>query len=348
MATLTQLPSGKWRAQVRKAGLYRAATFTNKSEATKWARQVEVQIEHISASGFQPIPKGYTVGDLIDGYNADVAEQGRTKVATLKMLIRELGKIQLKDLNSIHLRDFVDNRLKDGAGGVTLAGDLSFFTAVLKWGRHARKMDIPDSLAKDARSNLSQRNINTRSIERDREPTPEELAKLYKFWDNNKLLKTPMTLICKFALATAMRQEEICKLQIEDVDAKLKTVIIRDRKDPRKKIGNNQTVPILPDAWALIEPILQDRHEGYIFPYKADTVSTSFTRACTKLGIIDLHFHDLRHKATSDLFRMGLTIPLVALLTGHKTWVQLKRYTDLKAEDVHKKLEELARLTNQP
>ena len=70
-------------------------------------------------------------------------------------------------------------------------------------------------------------------------------------------------------------------------------------------------------------------------------MSTAFSRACTKVGIADLRFHDLRHKATSDLFRLGLTIPQVALLTGHKTWTQLKRYTHTKSEDVHAALRTL-------
>ena len=32
---------------------------------------------------------------------------------------------------------------------------------------------------------------------------------------------------------------------------------------------------------------------------------------------------------------MGLDIPRVALLTGHKTWAMLRRYTDIKPADVH-------------
>ena len=41
------------------------------------------------------------------------------------------------------------------------------------------------------------------------------------------------------------------------------------------------------------------------------------------------------HRATADLFRQGLDIPRVALMTGHKTWAQLKRYTNIRPEDVH-------------
>ena len=47
------------------------------------------------------------------------------------------------------------------------------------------------------------------------------------------------------------------------------------------------------------------------------------------MGIEDLHFHDLRHRATAELFRQGLSIPQVALITGHKTWTMLRRYTDI-------------------
>jgi integrase len=141
--------------------------------------------------------------------------------------------------------------------------------------------------------------------------------------------------VCRFALATAMRQDEICRIQIEDVNHIARTVVIRDRKDPREKHGNDQTVPLLPNAWAIVTPILRERSSGALFPYRAASVSSAFTRACKKVGIEDLHFHDLRHRATADFFRQGLDIPRVALMTGHKTWAQLKRYTNITPADVH-------------
>ena len=307
--------------------MYRGETFTLKRDAQAWAKQIEVQAENIVASGYQPVPEGYTVGNLIDGYAQECNMGGRTKQATHAMLKRELGSIPLKRINSIHLRDFIDTRVQAGAGGVTIAADLSFFGTILKWGKHSRRMDLPTDLARDARRDLSARKVSTRSAERDREPTIAELEMLYAFWTANKRQTIPMATLCAFALATAMRQDEICSIQLEDVDAIKRTVIIRDRKDPRKKEGNHQTVPLLPAAWALVEPIFATRESGRVFPYQASSVSTAFTRTCSTLGIKDLRFHDLRHKATSDLFRMGLTIPQVAVLTGHKTWTQLKRYT---------------------
>jgi len=40
-------------------------------------------------------------------------------------------------------------------------------------------------------------------------------------------------------------------------------------------------------------------------------------------------------KAGAQSFRIGLDIPRVALMTGHKTWAQLRRYTAITPGDVH-------------
>lgn len=335
MPTFQQLPSGKWRVQVRKSGLYRAGTFATKREAKEWATVIEAQANHIAAGGFAPIPKGVTLGDLIDKYRETMATPGKTKAATLEMLKRELGSIKLASLSAVTVRDFIDRRIEDGAGGVTISADLSYLSAVLKWGRHSRRLDINDRLGLDARASLKHRGLKTRATERTREPTADELERLYALWASNPRQTIPMETLCRFALATGMRQGEICRLEIEDIDRERKTIVIRDRKDPQNKIGNHQTVPLLPDAWAIVEEVLKHRQSGFLFPYREASVSTAFTRTCQELGIEDLRFHDLRHKATADFFRMGLDIPRVALLTGHKTWAMLRRYTAIQPEDVH-------------
>jgi integrase len=338
MPTYTLLPSGKTRVQVRLSGLYRNATFATKGEAKAWGKAVETQIGQAVTGGYIPPPKGATLDDLIGKYTEENAKMpGKTKAATLLMLKRELGKVKLTALNAMVLRDFIDRRIKAGAGGVTIAGDLSFLSAVLKWGRFVRRLDLPHTLPADERAGLKMRGLDTRSRERDREPSDDELRRLYDHWAANARQKIDMPTLCQFALASGMRLGEICGLQIEDIDAERKTVIIRDRKDPQKKLGNDQVVPLLADAWAIVKPLLKDRDAGSLFNVRGASVSTAFTRACQALDspILDLHFHDLRHRATAQFFRMGLDIPRVALMTGHKTWTMLRRYTSIKPEDVH-------------
>ena len=91
-------------------------------------------------------------------------------------------------------------------------------------------------------------------------------------------------------------------------------LLVRDRKDPRRKSGNNRQIPLLDatgyDACATIE---EQRRcvggpRGRIFPYNGKSVGTAFRRQCRELKIKDLHFHDLRHEGTSRLFEAGVSI----------------------------------------
>ena len=52
------------------------------------------------------------------------------------------------------------------------------------------------------------------------------------------------------------------------------------------------------------------------------------------LGIKDLRFHDLRQEATSRLSNAGYQIHEVAQFTLHDSWNELKRYANLKPENL--------------
>jgi integrase len=65
---------------------------------------------------------------------------------------------------------------------------------------------------------------------------------------------------------------------------------------------------------------------------------SAWQRLIKRTGIIDLRFHDLRHEAISRFFEMGLSVPEVALISGHRDYRMLQRYTHLKPEEVALKL----------
>ena len=53
----------------------------------------------------------------------------------------------------------------------------------------------------------------------------------------------------------------------------------------------------------------------------------------------DLHFHDLRHEATSRIYeRTTLSDLEIASITGHSSLGQLKRYANLRGSKLAKKL----------
>ena len=344
MATFTRLESGNWRVQVRRKNCYVSETFRRHADAQKWALEMERKIDQGRTPTRRSMTDPTTVGDLVDLHVTDMLEVGkpmrRSKSFVMEALKAQLGTVKLKELTRERLIQFGKDRARQGAGPVTISMDIGYLKLVVSHAAAVHGIGISPEPVDLARIALKRLGLIGKSRERDRRPTPTELQRLFDHFDNNKRLRMPMTRICKFAIATAMRQEEICRIRWSDVDAVGKTVLVRDRKDPRDKDGNHVKVPLIAstgyDAWALLaEQKISGHREPECFPYFSRSVGTAFRRACQELNIEDLHFHDLRHEAASRLFEVGFRIEQVALVTGHKDWKMLKRYTNLKPEHVH-------------
>lgn len=95
-----------------------------------------------------------------------------------------------------------------------------------------------------ARIALKRLGLIGKSRARDRRPTTDEIERLLDHFDDNRYLLIPMGRIVRFAIASAMR-EEICRIRWSEVDVCQHVVLVRDRKDPREKSGNDQFVPLL-------------------------------------------------------------------------------------------------------
>jgi len=344
MATIKKLPSGNWRVQVRRKGRYIAETFRRHKEAEAWALDMERRIDQGEVPSSRTRKKPTTFGDLIDLHLAALQEVGRSprrsKAFTLEALKEKLGKVRMA--TSIASADPFRQgtaqgrrRPRDGRYGPSYIKTISRmrrrFTGIA---RLARSVDL-------ARTALKHLGVVGRSRSRDRRPTADELKRLIAYFDTNPRLLIPLARIIRFAVATAMRQDEIRRIRWSDIDANTRTVLIRDRKDPRETDGNDQKVPLLAatgfDAWAILrEQKSAVAKNDRIFPYNARSVGTAFRRACRDLKIENLHFHDLRHEGASRLFEAGLTIEQVALVTGHRDWKMLKRYTNLRPEHLHR------------
>lgn len=345
MASIRQLASGHWQVQIRLKGRKATETFLRHDHAREWASAAEVQVDQGRAPTVRRARSIKTFAALIDLHVADMKDVGkppqRSKRATLEMLQRELGALPLSQLDRERLIRFGRERAKQGAGPVTLAMDLGAIRLVIGHAAAVHGIEVSVEAVQLARLALKQLGLIGKGNERDRRPTEEELAVLFAQFDSNERQLIPMSRIIKFAIATAMRQEEIFRVTWNDLNTRTKMLTIRDRKDPRNKKGNDQRIPLLAvsgyDAMALIEEQRSARSnaDDRIFPYVHKSAGTAFTRATRDLKIENLHFHDLRHEGTSRLFEAGFSIQQVALVTGHKDWKMLRRYTHLKPEALH-------------
>lgn len=345
MATFTKLKSGSWRVQVRRKGRYVSETFLRREDARQWATDAERQIDRGDTPTASRIARLKTFDQLVDLHIADMKDvgraPGRSKDATLQMLKRQLGSLNMSELDRERIVKFGRERALAGAGPTTLGIDIGTIKLVIQHAAAVHGLNVKVEPIDLARIALKRLGLVGHSRERDRRPTDEEIARLIKHFDSNPRQLIPMGRIIKFAIATAMRQEEICRVTWDDLNERTKMLTIRDRKDPRAKRGNDQRIPLLAvsgfDALALIEEQRSHRanDDDRIFPYAHRSAGTAFTRAVADLKIPDLHFHDLRHEGTSRLFEAGFTIEQVSLVTGHKDWKMLRRYTHLKPETLH-------------
>jgi integrase len=338
MATY-QKRGDRWRAIIRMSGHRPVSkSFRTKTAARRWARETEDGIESRQFSDPREI-ENITIADLIDRY-IDEFEPKPTKKGSLNIIKAGLGKFHLIELQPSDIVAHCRKRRRDGCvAPATQAQDVGYLGQVLRIARSYWKIPYQADPVADARvilamSHNGERPLIGRPVQRDRRPTLDELAKLREYWNSNDRMLIPMTDIMDFAVASAWRLGEICKVTWTDLDRENKTIIIRDRKDPRNKYGNDQEVPLLGDAWTILKR--QPKDDDRVFPYNERSVSTAFSRACKKVGIENLRFHDLRHEGTSRLFESGYQIPEVSLCTGHKDWAMLKRYTQLKAKDLHR------------
>ena len=338
MASITER-NGRWRVLVRRAGVDKCATFGSRAAAKQWATRIESEVDELRASGILQ-PRGLTVGDLIARYIEELyptKKWGRSKTADLARLKKELGTVAVDKLNAAHVVKVFRDRHDEGAGPVTVSAQCGYLVGVLKVARSLWHLDVPLQAAQDARAALAHVGLIGKGQRRDRRVTDSEIAAILKFYDA-RTTTIPYGDLVRFALATGMRISEICRLEWRDVDNAKKTVVIRDRKHPQDKLGNDQVVPMLNETGydAFEIALRQPRGAKRIFPYREKTVCSTFPRAMKKLGIEDLHFHDLRHEAISRLFEAGYRIEQVALVSGHRDWAMLKRYTHVRAADLHR------------
>jgi integrase len=311
------------------ATYHETETFDRRPAAAAWMKKRERElakpgaIDEIKAA--DP-----TLAKAIDRYTQEsIKEIGRTKAQVLKAI----KNYPIADMpcSTIKSRDIIEFLQSLTSQPQTVGNYASHLAAIFAIARPMWDYRLDEREMKDAITVARRMGIISRSVQRDRRPTLEELDELLAhFVERRKRTPQamPMHKVIAFALFSTRRQTEITQIAWDDYQKQHKRALVRDMKHPGEKIGNDTWVDLTVEAIRVIESMPKNRAE--IFPYSADAITANFTRACKLLGIDDLHFHDLRHEGISRLFEMGWNIPHVAAVSGHRSWVSLKRYTHIR------------------
>jgi integrase len=327
MASITQ-DRKAWRVLIRRAGRKPVSrSFKTHQEAVKWARATET-----AADSGKSIERGKaTVEDMIAEYRQAREEAGHpvAKKSNEDYMLAHLSVYfagrRIAALDTAALVEFCRTRRRAGAGPYTVNMEVSKLGTALRYACSLLNVAWNDPIA-TARPTLHHLKLIGPGGKRTRRPSAEEWAALLMYeWR----ARIPMRDVLELAALVALRRGEIFRLCWADLDQERRVILVRDRKHPRRKVGNNEELPLVGHALDIIMRQPRSETEPRIFPHEPGTASKAFKAACDDLGIVNLHFHDMRHEAASALFDAGWDIAAVAAVTGHHDWRHLRRYTQM-------------------
>lgn len=319
-----------YQCQVRKKGYPpQIKTFDRKADAVAWAAIIESEMVrgvHVDRSKAERT----TFREVIEDYIRETAtthKGGRDEILRLNRFLRDEPKLVAHALATLTTRlfeEYRDRRLKTVAAG-TVKRELGLLHTVIEAVRKSHGMvenpvsDVRRPKVHDARDTRLQAGEEEKLLTACRK-------------SRNKWLETAVIL----ALETAMRRSELLALRWQNIDFDLLQAHL-----PDTKTGKSRTIPLSPRAYEVLWHLGAGTRPDYggVLGTSAEGLKQAFERARERVGLDHFNFHDLRHEATSRLFERGWGIMEVAHVTGHQDIQMLKRYTNLRATDLARRLE---------
>ncbi|WP_281948739.1 site-specific integrase [Vibrio parahaemolyticus] len=341
----------KARVKITEKGVVKQSasrTFDTRPQAATWAKKKKAELEYLqdnpSAQQQSQRLAHATISELICMYleEPDYLEkyQGTDKFYVLQRIAySDLGKIYAHEITPKDLEMHCKQRINSSSqpSPTTVMTDVIYLKTVLDIAEDEFGIEACTSYHDKAYKRLKEKGLIARSKGRTRRPTSNELDRIMeelKKREAHRAAHIPYSSIVPFSILSCLRIGELCKLKLSDYDPVKKTLLVRDRKHPRKKVGNDSLLPLCDEMIEIIEsqPV---SHDGRIFPYKPQSVTAGWQRVRNSLGITDLCYRDLRAEGASRLIEDGMDIAVVAKITGHKDFrILQEHYNRIKASDI--------------
>lgn len=343
MATI-RINRGKWQAIVRRKGFpQQSKTFETKSKAKTWSRQIESDLDAGSCVVNTQILHSMSVSDLLLRYQETVTVLKKGSASeTIRIdsfLKQPWAMLKLIGATPGVFSHYRDQRLKQ-VQPATVRRDLGLLRAIFEVAK--LEWDIPlgnNPLAcvrKPKEPSSRERRLNEGELELLLSASESRCGGLLKVG-------------IQLAIETGMRRGELLSVLWGDVSFYNSTLLIRETKN-----GHPRCIPLSTRAVKILlnhQPI-NCTSDDHLLPISANAFQLAWQRIKKNVGavhpeILGLRFHDLRHEAISRFFELGLSLPEVALISGHRDPRMLFRYTHLRAEDIALKINAVQSLASQ-
>jgi len=324
MAYFEKRPGG-WRVQVRLTGQpSQSKTFPTKAQAVSWGNDIEAAV----TDGRNGIVKS-TFGQVIDRYIADVApdlKSGDNIIKRLKALSRMLPVLrQVSEITAADLSKFRDKRMTE-VSVATVRKEMTMLRSVFESARRDWSMITTNPIADVKRPSAPP---NRRRLMSDGER--DRLLMALGYDGKVEGIQHQVAVAMLLGLETAMRAGEMLGLTWDRVHLSARYVSLEKTKN-----GDYRDVPLSSRAIELLESMRTlDAHN--VFTLTPASLDALFRKARDKCEIKDLHFHDTRATALTNL-SSKLDVMELARMVGHRNIRSHMIYYSKSATDLANKL----------
>ena len=342
-------------------------TFDDRDEGERYCAKLEAMLRQgiIPPEVVHETREHTTIGSVIDAYNKGhvLSNDDESK---MPVLLGRIGKTSLAEVNyrwceqwilgMKHERQMSPSTIRHYVGALARCFDWASNYGVVELAVNPLRR-LPRGYASytklDAKvvGRTIANNERDRRLESGEEHRIRQVLAGFKPEEKQRALTIPeqRAIACVFELAleTAMRMREIYTLERSQIKLDQRTIFLEKTKN-----GSKRQVPMSSVVVTLMTDYLREASPSRrIFPWwdgeqtqlslrrTTAKVSQQFARIFEHAGCPDLHFHDLRHEATSRLFeRTQLSDAEIMKITGHKGLRMLMRYANLRATDLAAKM----------
>ena len=344
MAGKRERKNGTWEYVFKRKGVLPEPvwfTFDTEAEGDAYAARVEPLL----AQGIVPVEmrggRVETLRGLIDMYEASV-RMAKSEADLLPVIRNMVGDVKMTKLNYGWVENWVADLHAAGKASSTITKRVSGLARVMDW---AMRRELVSFTANPLR--LLPKGYGSKAFDRNELWSGERSRRLEQTEEGairSVLTDKKEALLFDMALETAMRLREMYTLEMGQISLEKRTIFLHKTKN-----GSKRQVPISSVLFKLLEPLVnKESPEELLFPWwdkvqpldkVTNKLSHLFAARFAKAGCQDLHFHDLRHEATSRIYeRTSLSDLEVASVTGHKGFRMLQRYANLRGSQLAEKL----------
>lgn len=308
--------------RIRRRGITETASFTSRSEADRWAREVEQAIEKgLWHRGDQV--GGFTLGWMLDRYLV-FRQPNRDARRQLEWWRHHLGAqaaVSISRRRILRLRrQLTQDRTRRGRrrSPATVNRYMAALSGLFSWALKSDHLDVHPMKGIEL---LAEGSTRLRCL------SDEERESLIAACRESGGLRLQTLVV--LALTTGARRGELLRLQWSDLDVANRQVVIHGTGRLRTR-----TLPLPRSAFDLLGRLSRvrriDRSDVFAEPDGRVRFPRAAWRAALESAAVeDFRFHDLRHSAASYLAQSGASLPEIAEILGNRTLQGVRRYSHL-------------------